>query len=210
MEFGGKNMLLKMSTTKTATTVSASSAVTMTSHGGAVGDLVKFATVGANTTLVAGTLYFIKTVTDANTVVLSATPGGAAIVADDAETGMSAELFSSIGGLKSKSISFSSEGIDVTNHDSDEFKKLLDSAGIRSLSASASGVANNGTVYMAMKSAAMSNTMKNLAFVNISSGEITSGLFKITSVEESADFDSSGEYSISAESSGEISHIAGS
>jgi hypothetical protein len=70
-------------------TIAAPGVVTWTAHGRAVNDPVKFSTTGALPTgLVAGTTYYVKTVTDANTITLSATPGGAAITTTGAQSGV--------------------------------------------------------------------------------------------------------------------------
>ncbi|WP_017993945.1 hypothetical protein [Rhizobium leguminosarum] len=70
-------------------TIAAPGAVTWTAHGLAVGDQVKFATTGALPTgLTAGTTYYVKTVTDANSFTLAATPGGAAITTTGTQSGV--------------------------------------------------------------------------------------------------------------------------
>ncbi|CDX49241.1 hypothetical protein MPL1032_10276 [Mesorhizobium plurifarium] len=62
--------------------------VTETGHGRAVGDAIRFATTGALPTgLAVGTTYFIKTVLDANTYTVAATPEGAAINTTSAGSG---------------------------------------------------------------------------------------------------------------------------
>ena len=62
-------------------------------------------------------------------------------------TSLSILLFKSTGGLRSKSMDFSAEGIDITNEESDEWKVMLDKAGMRSMEISGSGVYNNYPVF---------------------------------------------------------------
>jgi hypothetical protein len=70
-------------------TIAAPGVVTWTGHGRQVNDPVKLSTTGALPTgLTAGTTYYVKTVTDANTITLSATPGGAAITTTGTQSGV--------------------------------------------------------------------------------------------------------------------------
>jgi hypothetical protein len=82
--------------TGAATFTNGSSAVTMTAHNRSVGDPIKLFTTGGLPTnftagthglMTAGVTYYVKTVTDANTVVLALTTGGTAISAGSAGSG---------------------------------------------------------------------------------------------------------------------------
>lgn len=79
-----------ISTTAPVVTISNASpgVVTLNAHGLTVGDPVMFATTGALPAgLTAGVVYFVKTVPNANTFTVSATPEGAAINTSSAGTG---------------------------------------------------------------------------------------------------------------------------
>lgn len=204
-ERAGKDLLLKLGATKSISTTSGSSAIACSSHALGVGDILIFpGAVGANTTLVAGTPYYVKTVTDANTVVLAASPGGAAILADDTEVGVSAVGYSTIGGLRSHSMSFGAEAIDGTNYGSDQWKSIIDGAGVRSMSVSGDGVFNNADNFESLQDSALANTNVKLALVDIIAGIVFSGAFKVTSMEMGASHDAEGTFSMSAESSGAV------
>lgn len=203
-EKGGKDLLLKICEEIVAVVdQTPNDEVTITAHGLAVNDLVRFGIDGTPAGATAGTLYFVKTVTDANNVVLSASPGGTAITFSGAFSG-DVEVFKTIGGLRSKSFSFASEGIDVSNHGSNQWRNLLDGAGLKSVSVSGEGVYTSATNYRAAEAAAFANTLVCLAFIEVITGRIYSGCFKITAIEASGEYDGESTYSISAESAGEV------
>lgn len=82
------NTGLATSTTGTVTFTNGSSNVGWTSHGRSVGDTIVIATSGALPTNFATlTIYFVKTVVDANTITLATTSGGSAITAGSAGSG---------------------------------------------------------------------------------------------------------------------------
>jgi TP901-1 family phage major tail protein len=125
-------------------------------------------------------------------------------VFDDTAAALSVDLFKSTGGLRSKSINFSAEGIDITNEESDEWKKMLDKAGIRSMEISGSGVYNNYDVFQSLVTKFLANELTCLMFVEVKTGRIYEGCFKLTSLEISGDYDAESSYSISAASSGAV------
>lgn len=203
-EVGGKSLLLKACVLKTVATANTSNDVTLTAHGLVVGDIIKFLEVGANTVINTTTYYFVVAVPTANTFEISATRGGAAIVMDATEASLDIDAYLTVGGLRSKSLSFNSEAIDITNGDSDEWKVTLDGAGIRSMSISGSGVYTNESVFRAVELKAMTNALTCLMFIDVKNDRIYDGCYKITSIEQSGDYDAEGQYSLSAESSGEV------
>ncbi len=70
-------------------TIASPGQVSWTAHGLPVNTAVKFSTTGALPTgLTAGTTYYVKTVVDANTFTLSATPGGSAINTSGTQSGV--------------------------------------------------------------------------------------------------------------------------
>jgi TP901-1 family phage major tail protein len=203
-EIGGKSLLLKACSDALATSVATSDNLTITAHELKVGDFVAFKTIGMNTTINLTSFYYVKEVVNANTVKISATKSGSAIVFDDSETDMMVLLFKNIAGIRSKEISFSSEGIDITNQDSDEWMTMLDKAGIRSVSISGSGVYNAGTAFKSVRDKFLANSLVCLMFVDVIQSEIIEGCFKITEFTFSGDYDAEASFSISAESSGQI------
>lgn len=207
-EIGGKNLILMAGTQKTFSTTSATADITSTAHGLKVGNVIKPETVGSLTTLDIGSFYFVISVTT-NTFQVAATAGGSAIVPDATAATKTLLAYQNVGGLRSKSYSFSSGGVDITNQESEEWTNMLDGAGIRSLSVSASGVYTNEAVFQAIKSAALNNALIALMFLDTKTSDITESYFKVTGLDVSGDYDSEGQYSISADSSGPVSFVAG-
>ena len=203
-ELGGKQLLLKACKQGNVASTATSATLTSVGHGLKVGDIVKPTQVGANTTIVVGTLYVVKTVPTVDTFTISATLGGAAIIADDSEAVMVWDLFKAVGGIRSKSLSFSSEGIDITNEESDEWKTMLDLAGIRSMEVSGSGVYSSYDMVSYLEAQALANSLTCLMFLSPKTGRVYSGCFKLTSFEVSGDYDAESNFSISASSSGAI------
>jgi TP901-1 family phage major tail protein len=203
-EMGGKELLLKACVDAVAATTNASAIITSNGHGLKVGDIVKFLEVGALTAVNTTTFYYVKTILGVNTFEVSLTRSGAAISMDAAEASLDVLLFKSTGGLRSKSLSFSAEGVDITNEESDEWKVMLDKAGMRSLEISGSGVYNNYPVFQTLVDKFLANELTCLMFVEVKTGKLYEGCFKLTSLEISGDYDAESNYSIAASSSGPV------
>lgn len=204
-ELGGKELLLKVC--KEATGVAStgtSTTFTKAAHGLRVGDLVRVTDKATLTAIENDTFYFVLTVPTANTFTISATKAGAAIEADATSSAIVMDLFKTFGGLRSKSFSFQSEAVDITNGDSDEWKKILDGAGVRSFSVSGSGVYTNETAFQDAQTSALNNELICMMFIDVKSSRIWVGCMKITSLEISGDYDAESNYSVSAESSGAV------
>ena len=111
--------------------------------------------------------------------------------------------FITMGGLRSKSISINNEAIDVTEHASNQFREILDACGIRSFSASGSGVFTDGVTLDQALADCIAGTLRLFQIVDVG-GLTFEGLFKITSMEQSGEYNAEQTWSLSLESSGEI------
>lgn len=209
-EKGGKDILLKVCSEievdVAITTADDPEALLLTSHGAAVGDLIRFGVEALGTVddVTAGVIYFVTEVVDADSFKISATPGGTAISFANAVTDLTIELFTTLGGLRTKSWSFGSDGIEVTNHGSNQWRQMLDGAGIKSMSLSGEGVYTSATNFRTVENNAHANTLTCFAIVEIVTGRVYNGCFKITAVEGSADFSGEATYSLSMESADAI------
>jgi len=203
-ELGGKELALKACISGSVASTATSATLTSVAHKLKVGDVVKPNGVGANTTISIGTFYIVKAVLSADTFTIAATLSGAAIVLDDTEAVMDFDFFRPVGGIRSKSLSFSAEGIDITNEESDEWKVMLDKAGIRSMEVSGSGVYSSYDMALYLETKALTNELTCLMFLNKKTGRLYEGCFKLTSFEVSGDYDAESNMSISASSSGAI------
>lgn len=114
--------------------------------------------------------------------------------------------FTLLGGLRSKSLTFNSEGVEVTNHSSNEWKTMLDGNGIRSMSLSGSGVHNGDEATLGLaEDNAIANTLTRFRIVDAdNSGRTYTAYFKIASFERAGEYNAEQTYSLSLESSGEV------
>ncbi len=146
----------------------------------------------------------VRMVPSSTTLTVAATPGGSALVMDDSESAMLADVFVAVGGLRSKSLSLSADGIDITNSDHAQWKTLLDGAGISSASISGGGVFSNDENMLSIEASWFARTLTCLMIIDVKHARIYEGCFKITSLEYSGDYDAESSFSISAESSGQV------
>lgn len=208
-EIGGKDLIIKKCKEFTGVTTTATSAnIGVTAHGCKVGDIVKFLAVDGNTTINTTAFFAVVEVVDANTIKVAAAPGGTALIMDDTSAIVSLLLFRTLGGLRTKELSFSSEGVDVTNVDSQEWKSMLDNAGVRSVSFSGGGVYTSEAVFREFRTDFLNNALTCVMLLDAKTKEIIEGCFKITELSISGSFDGEGEYSVSGESSGPITIFA--
>jgi TP901-1 family phage major tail protein len=115
----------------------------------------------------------------------------------------SPEVFTTIGGMRSTSISINDETVDITNKDSGTARTLLANGGILSMSVSGSGVftdsASEATLQGDMNQAALTNYQ----FLIPDFGTYT-GQFQLTSLEYAGEYNGEVTYSFTFESSGAI------
>lgn len=122
--------------------------------------------------------------------------------------GGGSEVFTTIGGLRSKSLSIAAEGIEKTNHGSSQWKELIEGAGIRSMSVSGSGVFTDSATESQMLTDMLAQTLRNFKLIDEETGDYFLGKFKITSMELASEYNAEKNWSISLESSGEITFTA--
>lgn len=122
--------------------------------------------------------------------------------------GETSETFTTIGGLRSKSISIQAEAIEITNHGSQQWKELLDGAGVKSVSISGSGVFTDSAAEAQMQTDALAQTLRNFKIIDSDTGDYFTGKFKITSLEHAAEYNADRNWSVSLESSGAITFTA--
>lgn len=201
-EIGGKHLLLKACVEAILGFTSTSANITLTAHGLKVGDLVGFKTVDTLTQVALGRFYYVKSIVDANTFTISHTPSSAALVSNATEADIQAVLFKAVGGIRSKSVDESFEGIDITSEDSDDWKTILDEAGIRSIAISGDGVYTNAEMFKTVHDTARLNKLQCLMIVDFKTLRLIEGCFKVTSIGRAGGHDGEATFSIAAESSG--------
>ena len=117
--------------------------------------------------------------------------------------GGSPETFTTIGGLRSTSLTINNESVDVTNKDSSNNRTMLAAAGVQSISVSGSGVFTDAASETTIKTNVLADTIDNYQFLVPDFGTFTGG-FQVTSVEYAGEFNGEVTYSMSFESSGAI------
>jgi predicted secreted protein len=180
-------------------------AILATGHGLVVGDMVRWDAIELGTVddVNPDQLYFVVSVPDDDSFKIASAPGGTAITFTHAISDMDLEVFKTIGGLRTNSLSFASEAIEISNHGSNQWRQIKDGAGFRTMSVSGDGVYTNAANYRQMELDALANNLVCLGFVDVSSGRVYHGCFKIVSLEVSGEFNGEANYSLSAESADE-------
>lgn len=112
-----------------------------------------------------------------------------------------------IGGLRSSSITLSDEMVDVTTKDSSGSRELLPQGGNVSVTVSGSGIFTDSASESAVRGYFASGTLKTYSFIVPDLGTY-SGSFMISSLEFAGEFNGEATYSITLESSGTVSFSA--
>tara|TARA_R110000824_G_scaffold37643_1_gene115720 strand:+ start:2850 stop:3263 length:414 start_codon:yes stop_codon:yes gene_type:complete len=117
--------------------------------------------------------------------------------------GASPEVFTTIGGLRSTSLSINNESVDVTTKDSSGKRNLLAAAGIQTISVSGSGIFTDVASETTIKTNVLADTVNNYQFLVPDFGTFT-GAFQATSLEYAGEYNGEVTYSMSFESAGTI------
>lgn len=117
--------------------------------------------------------------------------------------GASPEVFTSVAGLRSKTMTLNNETVDITTSDDAPWRQLLADTGLRSASLSGSGVFQDDTAANTIEDLALSGNLVNMqiAFEN---GDVLDGAFQVTSFEYGGEHTAEETFSMSLESSGTI------
>lgn len=131
-------------------------------------------------------------------VVLGAFSGGA-----DAT---SAEVFTTLAGLRTSSIKANADEIDVTNIGSAQWKEILDASGILSMTISGSGVFQDETTQAQAMTDFLAQSLKNYQIIDGASGNVFQGKYKIKSLERAGDYKGAVTWQLSLVSSGPVTY----
>ena len=115
----------------------------------------------------------------------------------------SPETFTTIGGMRSTSMTLNDEMVDVTNKDSARARTLLAQAGITSMTVSGSGVFTDSASETTLRSKYDASTLGNYQFLIPDFGTYT-GAFQLTSLEYAGEYNGEVTYSFTFESSGAL------
>jgi len=117
--------------------------------------------------------------------------------------GASSEAFTTVGGLRSTSISLNDEAVDVTTMDSSNQRELLANGGIQTISISGSGVFTDAASETTLRGKFGASTFSNFQIIIPDFGTYT-GPFMVASLEYSGEYNGEVTYSVTLEGSGAI------
>jgi TP901-1 family phage major tail protein len=130
---------------------------------------------------------------------MAAQKGSALLLKIDDGTGS----FTTVGGLRSTSISLNDEAVDVTTKDSNNFRELLANGGTQTISVSGSGVFTDAASETALKDAFGASEFVTFQVIVPDFGTFE-GKFMIATLEYAGEYNGEVTYSATLESSGEI------
>ena len=117
--------------------------------------------------------------------------------------GGSPEAFTTIGGMRSTSLTMNDEMVDVTNKDSSRARTLLAQGGVNSITVSGSGVFTDSASEATLKAKFDVSALTNYQFLVPDFGTFT-GNFQLTTLEYGGEYNGEVTYSFTFESSGAI------
>lgn len=121
--------------------------------------------------------------------------------------GGSPESFTTVGGLRSTSITQNDEAVDVTNKDSSNNRELLANGGVQSVSISGSGVFTDAASETTLESDFGASTFSNYQVIVPDFGTYE-GAFMVASLEYAGEYNGEVTYSVTLESSGAVTFTA--
>lgn len=122
-----------------------------------------------------------------------------------------ATVDTTIAGLRDTSLTINETEVDVTSKDDAGIRQLLEGNILRSVSVSGSGVFKDAAVLASVRTAALAGTSLDLTVVipgDSTSGGSYTGLFRITSFEESGTHDGEQQYSLTLASVSAVTFTA--
>lgn len=108
-------------------------------------------------------------------------------------------VYSTIGGVRAKSVTINNEEVDITDGDDDTWKKLLEGAGVRSLALSVSGFITNNAAFELLQAKAFAGNIWRLK-INFADSDNIIGLFLPASVELNGEYNGAQQFSASLSS----------
>lgn len=122
--------------------------------------------------------------------------------------GGSPESFTAAVGLRTKSMKFNAESVDISNSDSvNKWRELLAGAGLKSATFTGSGVFKDDTTDETIRAEYVAQTIKNYQIVIPGFGT-WEGPFQITDLEYSGDHNKEVASNLTLESAGELAWTA--
>jgi len=118
------------------------------------------------------------------------------------------ESFSTVAGLRAKTISLNARSVDATDADSpNAWRELMPGAGVKAASISGSGIFKDAASDATVRGAFFAQSADNWRIVIPDFGELT-GPFLVAALEYSGRFDGEAQYAITLASAGELTFQA--
>jgi len=117
--------------------------------------------------------------------------------------GTSPGTFTSVGGVRSKSLSIGQSQVDVTDADSGGWRELLGAAGDVTVSMSGSGIFKDDASANLLEDLSLNGNLREFQMV-FGNGDYFQGLFQVASFEHTGEHNDSQQFSVSMESAGQI------
>lgn len=122
--------------------------------------------------------------------------------------GASPEVFTTVAGIRARTITLNAKTVDATSSDSaGRWRELLAGSGVKSVAVSGSGVFRDGAADTAMRQAFFDQTAGNWQLVIPSFG-VFQGPFVIAALEYAGQHDGEATFSLSLASAGEVAFTA--
>lgn len=122
-------------------------------------------------------------------------------------TAAGSDTYTTVGGLRSTSITHNEEAVDITNKDSSGVRTLLANGGVQSVSISGSGVFTDATTEATLRSAFGASDFHNFEVIIPDLGTYQ-GEFMVASLEYAGEYNGEVTYSVTLESSGTVTFTA--
>ena len=117
--------------------------------------------------------------------------------------GASPEVFTTIGGMRSNTLTMNDEMVDITNKDSDGARTILAQGGVNSITIAGSGVFTDSASETTLKTSFNLAALINYQFLVPGFGTFT-GAFMLTSLEYAGEYNGEVTYSFTFESAAAI------
>jgi TP901-1 family phage major tail protein len=121
--------------------------------------------------------------------------------------GASPEVFTTIAGLRSTSMTANDEPVDITNKDSTNTRTLLPQGGVRSFTISGSGVFLDAAGDDTLRQKLGAATFANFQLIVPDFGTFT-GPFMVASLEYAGEYNGEVTYSLTLESAGTVTFVS--
>ena len=115
--------------------------------------------------------------------------------------GSSPANFTTVGGIRSRTVTINNDTVDITDSDNAPWRQLLGDVGLRSVSISGSGVYKDGDAINNVEDLSFSGALEEFQIV-FGNGDIIQGIFAVSSFEYGGEHVSEQTFSISLESGG--------